>query len=236
MSMVVRTVSQEGKRPAKKARRASRVLPVPLGLQRYINRRGTMEGTYEFSRIVTGRLDISNSGVSIGAARYSAATFIVTSQALQLVSGVPGNTTTWNIPNAAEFAALFDKIKIDKVEMTFMNAQGSSTGSANNINPLIFAADDNDTNTSVDAIKQMDAQEWQPGYNNNRFKTTWRPKYQRIVYYTALASSYEPTQGYVNSDTAIPHYGLKMGVELNNDIAFGVNFVAKIHFKCKEVK
>lgn len=235
MSMVVRTVSAD-KRPAKKARRASRVLRMPLGLQRYINKRGTMDGTYEFTRTVTGRLDFTNAGVSIGAARYSAATWVINPQSLQLVSGVPGNTNTYNIPNAAEFAALFDKIKIDKVEMTFMNAQGSTTGTANGINPILFCEDDNDTNTSTDAIKQMDCEVWQPGYNNNVYKKTWSPKYQRIVYYTALTSSYEPSRGYVVSDTAIPHYGLKMGVELNNDISFGLNFSAKIHFKLKEVK
>lgn len=228
---------RDAPRKAKKARGPGRMLRMPLGLQRYVNKRGTMDGVYEFTRVVNGRLDITNAGISVGAARYVAATFVFTPQNIQLVSGVAGNTNTYNIPNAAEFAALFDKMKIDKVEMVFHNAQSAGSGlSGAQPNYLVFATDDNDTAASVDSIKQMDCKVWQPGFNATSQKIICKPKYQRLVYYTSLLSSYEPTSGYVVSDTAIPHYGIKVGVDIINDIAYFVNWTAKIHFKCKEVK
>lgn len=228
---------RDAPRKAKKARGPGRMLRMPLGVQRYIKNRGTMDGVYEFTRTVNGRMDISNSGISIGAARYSAGTFVFTPQNIQLVSGVAGNTNTYSIPNSAEFAALFDKIKIDKVEMTFFNAQTAASGlTSNQPNLLVFANDDNDTNANPDTIKQMDCKVWQPGFNASKCKMVCKPKYQRLVYYTSLVSSYEPTSGYVVSDTAIPHYGIKVGVDIINDIGYMVNWTAKVYFKCKEVK
>lgn len=230
---LVRTVSLDERRSKKRAR-ASRSMPVSMGLRRYLSVRGTPKGAYEFTRTVTGRLACTNQGITIGAAAYAAGTWTVSPQALRLVSGVAGNTNTYNIVNAAEFAALFDKIKVDKVEFTFTsNMVGSSALIANQ---FIFAEDDNDTTTSPDQIRQMDCKVWQPGYNATQYKQTIRPKYQRLVYYTALASSYEPTQGYVVSDTDIPHYGLKMAVDTITDTSQLVNFTAKVYFKCKEIK
>lgn len=214
---------------------------VPRGVRNYISKRGTPEGSYEFVRTVTGKLEINNAGIGIGASRYHAGTWVVTPQNLQLISGVAGNSNTYNIPNAAEFAALFDKIKIDKVEFTFSSANNTSTGGGGALtstlpNLMLFAEDDNDSVTSPDQIRQMDCVTWQPGYNARDCKVAIVPKYQRIVYYTSLVSSYEPSTGYVVSDTAIPHYGLKMGIDVLSDISNAVNFSAKVYFKCKELK
>jgi len=234
---IVRTVSVDERRNKKRAR-ASRAMPVSMGLRRYLRDRGTPAGSYEFNRTVTGVLNFTNAGLQIGAARYAAGTWTVSPQNLKLVSGVAGNTNTYPIINAAEFAALFDKIKVDKVEFTFTsNSPGQlATSPASIANLLLFAEDDNDTTTSPDQIRQMNCKTWQPGYNANSFKMTIRPKYQRIVYYTALVSSYEPASGYVVSDTDIPHYGLKMGVDTLSDSSMLVNFTAKVFFKCKEIK
>jgi len=231
-SAIVRTVSMD--RPKKRSRSAKSGVAVDAGLKRYLSVRGTPKGSYEFTRTITGRIAVTNVGITIGSANYAAGTWTVSPQALKLTSGVAGNVNTYNIVNAAEFSALFDKIKVDKVEFTFTS---NFAGSASLIaNQFLFAEDDNDTTTSPDQIRQMDCKVWQPGYNATSFKHTIRPKYQRLVYYTALASSYEPTQGYVVSDTDIPHYGLKMGVDTLTDTSQLINFTAKIYFKCKELK
>lgn len=213
---------------------------MPLSLQRYINTRGTPDGTYELCRTVTGNFTVIPAGIAIGPANYEGATFVVNPQSLQLVSGVAGNTTTWNIPNASEMAALWDKVKIDKVEYTFTCTTPTVTNSGTGQLPLfIFAEDDNDTAASLSSVSQMNCKSWQPGWNTTEFKISSKPRYQRIVYYTAVLSSYEPTRGYVVSDTAIPHYGLKMAIQQPPSAASNgmlVQFAAKIHFKFKELK
>jgi len=224
---LIRTVTERNG-VSRKRSRTSRAMSVPL--RRYMSVRGTPGGTYEFTRTVTGGLAITNTGFPIGIASYAAATWTVTPNNLYLTSGVAGNVNTYVVPGAADFAALFDKIKIDKVEFTFSQSQTSAA------NLLMFAIDDNDTTTSPDQIRQMNCKTWQPGSNTNVFKITFYPKYQRIVYYTSLLSSYEPASGYVVSGTDIPHYGLKMGIDLLANSASQLNFAAKIFFKCKEVK
>lgn len=238
MSSLVRTVSESEKRP-KRARRANRVLRVPLGLQRYINKRGTPGGVYELVCSVSGTMAYTSGGIAIGAGNYEAGTFVVTPQNLQFVSGVPGNSNTVNIANAAEISALWDKIKIDKVEMTFTT---SAQGAPNTVTqqPMWgFCTDDNDTNTSVQQMQQMgDYKVWVSGNQSDggMYKVTFRLKYQRFVYYTALTSGYEPTSGYVVSDTAIPHYGLKVCLASNLGATGLLQYNAKIYFKCKELK
>lgn len=240
---IYRTVSNPNSSSKKRRRTekstSSRV-SMPLSLQRYINTRGTPDGTYELCRTVTGNFTVIPAGIQIGLANYEGATFVVNPQSLQLVSGVAGNTNTWNIPNASEMAALWDKVKIDKVEYSFTCTTPTVTNSGTGQLPLfLFAEDDNDTAASLTSVSQMNCKSWQPGWNTTKFTMVNKPRYQRIVYYTAALSSYEPTRGYVVSDTAIPHYGLKMAIQQPPSAASNgmlVQFAAKIFFKFKELK
>lgn len=222
-----------------KAKKARRGLSMPLGLQRYINTRGTPKGTYELVRTVHGYFDHSPSGITIGAAAYEAGTFVIDPTTLTLFSGVAGNSATWSIPNSSELAALWDKVKIDKVEFTFYETTAAATNSGTAQLPMfVFAEDDNDRFCSLASVQQMDCKTWQPGFNNSKMTIVTRPRYQRIVYYTSVTSSYEPTRGYVVSDTAIPHYGLKVAIAQTSAASNGgrVNFSAKVYFKLKELK
>jgi len=155
---IKRTVTLPPKKSYKKAR--TMVKRLPMGLQRYLDSRGTPQGTYELVRTVTGNFDYASDGFQIGLARYFAGTFVFTPQTVILYSGTAGNSVTWNIVNASEIAALWDKIKLDRVDCTFIT---SGQGAANNTvqQPvLLFAEDDNDTVTSADQIKQMDCRTW----------------------------------------------------------------------------
>lgn len=225
--------------PKKYQRKAFRTQPMASGLRRYLNLRGTPDGTYELNRHMFLQFDALATGIPIGAGNYEAATFTFTPGTINLVSGIAGNTSTWNIPNAAELAALWDKVKIDRVVMKFMtNVQGPTGASSGAVqSPIYFAEDDNDTAASLAQIQQMECTTWQPGMNTSTFTIQLKPKYQRLVYYTSLISSYEPTRGYVVSGTEIPHYGLKIGVPLNA-VAVGmrINVDVNIYYKLKELK
>lgn len=232
-SSLKRTVTYPPKKSYKKTRSVPKKLP--LGLQRYLDVRGTPAGTYELVRTVTGNFDYSSLGFTIGATQYLAGTFVFSPTTVVLYSGVAGNQITWNIVNSAEIAALWDKVKIDKVECMFTTSGVGAANSTVQQPILLFAEDDNDSATSPDQIKQMDCKPWNPGDQNNKFLLTVRPRYQRLVYYTSLLSSYEPTRGYVVSGTDIPHYGLKMGMDPVGGIG-RLSFSFKIFFKCKELK
>lgn len=233
---LVRKVTDDS-RSRKKGRYSSSKMRVPMGLRKYIDSRGTPKGTYELTRNVTGGIAYTNTGMTIGAANYSAGAFVITPQSIILYSGVAGNSTTWNIPNYPEIAALWDKVKIDKVEFKFSSSVIGAANSGTQQPVFLFAEDDNDTSTSTDAIKQMDCKTWVPGNNSNggEFSITIRPRFQRLNYYTSLLSSYEPARGYVVSDTAIPHYGLKIGIDPLNASGW-LAFTAKVYFKAKELK
>lgn len=212
---------------------------VPPSLRRYLSLRGTPDGTYEINRHVAFSFDVLGTGIPIGAGNYEAATFTISPGAINLVSGIAGNTSTFNIPNSAELAALWDKVKIDKVLFTFTCVtQGPVPGNYATGQPLLyFAEDDNDTNASLAQIQQMECSVWQPTANTSTYKIQIKPKYQRLVFYTAVVSSYEPTRGYVVSGTEIPHYGLKVGAYLNGGAAgMRINVDAQVFYKLKELK
>lgn len=234
-SSIKRTVTYPPKKAYKRATTERGMPKVSLGLRRYLDVRGTPRGSYEIVRTVTGFIDISSNGFNIGAASYVGGTFVWTPTNVTLYSGVAGNATAWNIPNAAEMAALWDKVKLDKVECIFTSSGQGSSNSTIQQPIILFVEDDNDSTTSPDAIKQMDCRIWQCGDQNNPFKITCRPKYQRIVYYTSLTSSYEPTRGYVVSGTDIPHFGLKIGMDPTGGIG-RISFSFKVFFKFKELK
>lgn len=232
--------SYSGSQSSKYKKRRTMPSKVPMGLRRYLDKRGTPKGTYEIVRTVTGYVDHNPSGITVGAAQYETCVFVIDPTAITIQSGVISlNSNVFNIPNAAELSALWDKLKIDKVEFTFTsNEIGTVNAGANSPPLLIFAFDCNDRTSSLDQIRQMDCRTWQPGYNANAFKITIKPAYQRLVYYTSTTSSYEPTRGYVVSDTAIPHYGLKMGIYQSSASSNGgrINWAAKVFFKLRELK
>lgn len=234
-SQLKRTVTY----PPKKSYKKSKSMPakkLSLGLRRYLDVRGTPQGTYELTRTTVGYIDYTSTGFTIGAAStYLAGVMVFGPNNTYFYSSPTGNQLSWATVNAAEIAALWDKLKIDKVELMFTSSVHGQANTSTQQPLILFAEDDNDSSASPDQIKQMDMVAWQPGDQNNPFKITVRPKYQRLVYYTSLLSSYEPTRGYVVAGTDIPHYGLKIGIEPLG-AAGRICFTAKYFFKCKELK
>lgn len=170
------------------------------------------------------------------------------SQLLSLNSGtldVNGNllsTNTWSfqvsdLPQIASYATLFEYYKINKVIVEFSYKTGglfanTSTGtsiSVNEINPtLIFKVDHNDvTGDSIGVLLQsMKTHKKQLTNNSPNFSITLKPAVQTEAYKSALATTYIPKWGQWLSmdDTTVPHYGLKLQMQLpapNANIDYG---------------
>lgn len=210
----------------------------PLGLRRYLAVRGTPDGVYEVTRHVNAYVDVKNAGIQIGATFQEAATWVFYPGQIALINGI--NVSTWLVPQAAELSALWDKIKIDTVEMKVTSNVNGPAVTAYTTQPglIFFAEDDNDSAATFSGIKQMECVSYMPGFNAQMLKMQVKPKYQRLVYYTAALSSYEPCRGYVVSGTDIPHYGIKMGTDTSvlapGDHRLWFDFTIK--FKLKELK
>jgi len=192
----------------------------------------------KMTRAIDCGLDIvSGNGFTIGT---NFAAFAITySPTGVTIWGNALNTLTFLLPNSTEFSALYDTIRIDKVELTFSNILQDASASASGRQPrFIICNDYNDAlATGISQIFQQDGITTFVGQQNQPFRWTVRPKYQRLLYYTAATSSYEPARGFVNSDTDIPHYGTKIGIRDVVNITGGrVLMMFKFYMTCKNVK
>jgi len=155
---------------------------------------------------------------------------------------------SYPIPNAAEISALWDDIKIDKVEVTisgYMALSATPLTTAGYVvgNQFVYGTDDNDQLSSLATVQQLgDCKSMYMVANSgtNARTITVRPKYQQIIYYTALTSGYQPQSGYIRSDYDIEHYALKVARVPMNNVADNCNgqfnFSFKVFFKCKGLK
>jgi len=194
---------------------------------------GRPNGPYSLTRTLAVRLAVggAGSGWNIGGANYQAVSIVFDPTGANIF-GSAVNFVNVPMTNAAELAALWDRVRIDKVDITFAplfdKADGIATGL--NTNPQIVVCNDyNDgaAGTSVGNILQhSDCKHF---VTNESFKWSVKPKFQRLLYYTPLLSSYEPASGFVNSDTAIPHYATHFAIV--NTANIGPNTALEITMK-----
>lgn len=200
--------------------------------------RNTFNGQCSFTRSCSTLLNITAAqGWSFGAGNSSAIAIVFDPTSVNLFGSV-ANFATVNVPNAAEIAALWDDVFLYKVEITLENNTDAQNVSTLDVNmPRIAICNDyNDgqTGTTLDAILQ---------HSDCQFKTTrtikWTcyPKHQRLIYYSAVSSSYEGSRGYVNTGTAIPHYGVHLAMtDVSQATAARSNFFFKLFYKCRNTK
>jgi len=191
-------------------------------------------GENKITRVCASHIRFTNLGWGVGAG---------TSEALNIVydsTGVTFYVAALSsffvpLPNAAELAALYDLVRIDKVEITMGWSQQSSASQYNsgNIAPRLIICNDDNDGAGTATLAQIQQQPNKSFYTTDGTMAKWTcvPKYQRIIYYTAATSSYEPTRGFVNTDTAIPHYGTRVG--LANLSSFGAANSGNIDFSFK---
>jgi len=235
--------------PARYSRPTTATAVTP-SLKRYLGLRGTPQGVYEIVRHTNGTMRITAAtGFDNGVATSESIgiTFSLQNVRIYAANGITV-LNTFPVPNSGEIAALWDDVKIDKVEVTISGyTSPSSTPATSNAyligNQFMYGTDDNDALSTLSAVQQLgDCKSMYliANASSNTRKVTFRPKYQQIIYYTSLSSGYEPKTGYIRSDYDIEHYGLKIArVPMNNvaDNANGqMNFSFKFFFKCKGLK
>lgn len=236
---LVRKVSMEPKFKSKKRGKQAAKMP-PLGLQRYLATRGTANGVHEFTRTTVTGFFVNNSGITMGVSTNNQFRIIFGLASNDFLNGA-GGTLNVGIPGAAELSALFDEIKLDRVEVWFKARNDSSANTAGASNTCIQIASAIDNNDSTVPATSADIQQYatykvdaiQPG--GREHYRTLRPKFQQLVSYTVGTNSSEGKTGYLRSDIDVPHYALKCTAFGPTNSAF-VDVVIKSHFKCKLTK
>lgn len=209
--------------------------------------RALYSGDCKFTRSCQMALSTSAGlGFAVVAANYQEVMFTFSPTGVTMW-GSNVNYVTFPLPQASEIAGLWDRIKIDKVKLTFTSNVGEAppTSTATVLHaPMIVIG--NDVNgptsggaTSIDQVLQLSTCKTYTldGSNKPAVWTIHNPKYQRLIQYTSINSSYEPAIGYVASDTDIPHYGVRVGLLNSTDlVACRIIATAKFYFSAKNVK
>jgi len=201
-------------------------------------------GSYSFSRMA--HLSIattSGNGFTIGAGNYAGVFFVFTPLSIT-AHGNGADVVYVDIPGSTEITALWERIRIDKVEFNIL-AQGEDTnytsGSAN-IAPRIFIANDyNDDSIASTTLLQTQQQAGCKYRNTGSqigqpLRHVCYPKYQRVIQYLTGTNAFEPTRGFVNTGLPIPHYGVRVAVENAKTGTGNLVFAMKVYFTCTNVK
>lgn len=224
-------------RPVKRSRVQSASSMVPRSL-RY-------SGECKFTRTCPFALQITAlQGFSVLASNYREILLTYSPTAVT-VWGSNVNYVPTGVTNASEISALWERVKIEKVELTIMSDVtdhvGIGTGPAHSAPQLLIANDVNGpttgSTTTIDKVLQdSNCKSYQLSGNKSSVKWTVRPKYQRLIQYTSINSSFEPATGFVQSDTDIPHYGTRIGINNIGSVASSrISIVAKIFYHCKNI-
>lgn len=230
--------------PARKRKRA-KVQSVPKSLRNYISTRGTPNGVHEFTRNVWGQFLCSNAGIAIptgGAIQPEFAMRFDIGGVVFIAGGTSTNSLGLGYP---ELSALFDQIKLDKVEVKFMARNDSAQNGVGINSEAIRIATAIDYNDDV-PISETALREYgsfkdaviEPG--GREMRVVLRPKFQEAVSYTGGAGTngYRAQTGYVQAttlSTGVAHYGLKGNV---TGPTSGTNLLisVKYFYKCKNTR
>lgn len=216
-------------------------------LQRFLRLRGTPAGTYDITRTVNFYVKIvaGQFGNDLGTVLTDAFALTFSPQNVRVYQ-TSAVTKTVPIPNAAELSALFDQIKIDKVDLQFGLGIGPAGATQVAFQPMqmLIANDDNDTSATVAELQQLSGVKMWYGNSGDNSNMRWsvKPSFQRNIFYTAVLNGYEPAKGYVRSDYDIEHYATKMAIVIPpgtpSTVAASGNLAVccKITFRCKNLK
>lgn len=208
-------------------------------------RRLNYGGDTRLTRTLNANFSVTaDAGISLGATNYQEALFTFSPTGATLW-GSNVNYTVCPLPNASELASLWERVKIEKVELTFStdgtDHVGIGTAPAHSGMEIVLANDTNGpttgSTTSISNVLQMaGVKRFKVGGNHPLVRWTCRPKYQRLIQYTSINSSYEPASGHVQSDTDIPHYGVRIGLtNAVNVNACTLQCTAKFYLSLKNV-
>jgi len=162
-----------------------------------------------------------------------------------------------NIINSAEFTALYDRYRIDKVVVklqlvTNPNSQmkindqtvaGSTWANPNNWYPKVWSVNDHDDSSAetIAQLKERSGVKCKILQPNKTLTYVIRPAIAAMVYKTVTTTGYGPKWGqWIDmQDVGVPHYGLKLVVDANGQDPineFVINVEKKFYFTCKDVR
>lgn len=155
-------------------------------------------------------------------------------------------TTGWNfslsqVPNASEFAALFDHYRLTYVKLYIqLQVDPSAGASATASFPVLYYArdyDDSGAPTNLDDLYQHGNLKRKVLAPNKLVTIGLKPATNELVYNGAV-SSYAPKwrQWIDMANTNVPYYGLKIGVENWQLPSAGILVRAKYWFQCKNTR
>ena len=229
------------RRAAKRMRMAKRFLASRANLSTMVRRRKTKNfrlNTHSFTRFTAAQLDMTG-----------------TEQPLSFEFSLD------QIYSYSEFTTLFDKYRLDKVDVyiqmiTNPDAQlvtnvtaGTNVNAAtayinsNNWYPKMWYINDHDDSatTTIAAIKERVGVKCCVLKPNVVKKITVKPAVAVQIYRTATTTGYGPKWGqYIDmSNTNVPHYGLKTVIDplgLDPSGTFSFRYECKYYFTCKDVQ
>lgn len=155
---------------------------------------------------------------------------------------------SWTMPNYADFTNLYDKYRIDWVEVTLTFNGNTHTGGSVQSLPRVFFVEDNDDTNSINlaSIQQYDnLKTFQFGTGDGVMKTfRIHPKPQELVYYTTTLSGYQQGSNKKFIDTTypdVPQYGCKMIVDpivyaASSTLLGSIALSFKYHITCDSTK
>jgi len=227
------------RRPSKRARSSMRTGVVPRRVPRTLR----YNGENKITRTIVGNIPYTQAGFTLGITNFQAMSIVFDPTGVTFY-GSATQSANFALPNAAEIAALYDLMRIDKVELTWSNnsAAVSNGGTGTNRAAKFLVCNDSNDGVGTTALDQIQQQPNRSFYNTNGGEHKWTcvPKYSRVVYQTALVSNYEPTRGFVNANSTIPHFAIKMGISNLGSLATatteGIDFTLKYFMTLKHVK
>jgi len=200
-----------------------------------------LNGEYKMSRVCHIQLFGGVNGITVGGVDRPGIGMVFNPGSVTVVGATAGPVQQAIIPNYTEMSALWERVRIDKVviQLSAMRTDAVSGTGGNVSTPVLYMAYDETgvlDNTLAITQQQSQCRSWHGTGNLPDFIYTVYPKYQRIIYYTALLSSYEPARGFVVSDTEIPHYGVRLAMDNNLVGATLLNFRFTYYYTFTDVK
>lgn len=227
------------RRPLKRTRSSTRTVAVSRRIPRTLR----YNGENKITRTIVGSIPYTQAGFTLGATNFQAMSIVFDPTGATFY-GSAVQSTNFLLPNAAEIAALYDLMQIDKVEFVWSNNTAAVTNGTTGVNRHAKYLICNDSNDGVGttALDQIQQQPNKSFYSGDGIDNKWTcvPKYSRVVYQTALVSNYEPTRGFVNANSTIPHFAIKMGISNLGSLAAAtaenMDFTLKFFMTLKHVK
>lgn len=212
------------------------------------------DGLCKMARTTTANLTVQGtSGFQLGAAAFATIMLTFSPQKIKFW-GDSSHTSEAILPQYAELAAVWDRIKIVKVELDISSNLTDSAAIAHGTQPAIGEApaynapriiiandytgpvDGNQLSTS-DVQQMTDAKTYVLSSDQPSVKWTVYPRYQRLIQFTDIDSAFEPARGFIESASDVPHLGTKLGIQ---NIGFcsscRIQINAKYFLELKNVK